>query len=456
MVSGANASYYKFLFIFLVVAYTIERGMKTGMTIAIGSSAIILSLDLFLYNLKGVNPYFQSDIALAAMYIVIAWILGYYSKLEREHIEELKRYVNIDGLTGVYNHRYFHEALKAECEMGQKKKWPLSLIMLDIDYFKIYNDVYGHQQGDEILKQVALIIKEKFLESDHVCRYGGDEFAVVLPKTDRDAAIQSADNLRKYIADYDFPGRELLPDRSFTVSIGVAELLDENDTALELINRADAALYRAKFFKRNRVELYASIFDQFNSLKSASGAGMTSVKSLITVINSRDSYTYNHTERVVLYCQVFADYIGMDSNDKMLLIYGAYLHDIGKINVSKSTLISDRPLSTEEWEEMKRHPRDSSEIIRQMDGLGAIVDIVLQHHEKFDGTGYPEGLKGEEIHPLARILTLADSFDAMTAGRPYQNCRSYEEAFSEIRRCSGTHFDPDLTEPFIAAINKSI
>ncbi len=456
MISGAFASYYKFLFIFLVVSYTIEVGIKTGMAIAIVSSSVILLLDLILYQPKGVNLYFQADIALSAMYIVIAWILGFYARLERQHIEELRLYANIDGLTGVYNHRYFHECLKIKCEDNVKNNLPLSLIMLDIDYFKIYNDIYGHQQGDVILKQVANIIREKANEDDFVCRYGGDEFVVILQNTDRDAAIAFADDLRQYIADYEFQGQELLPNQSFTVSIGVAEMLGENDNSLELINRADSALYRAKFFKRNRVELYASIFDQFKYLKHSSGAGMTSVKSLITIINSRDSYTYNHTERVVLYSQVFADHIKLDDNEKMLLIYGAYLHDIGKINVSKNTLISDKALTQDEWEEMKKHPIDSAEIIKQMEGLGGIVTIVLQHHEKFDGTGYPYGVKGENIHPLARMLTLADSFDAMTAGRPYQESRSYEDAFEEIRRCAGTHFDPVLIEPFIEAIKKSV
>jgi diguanylate cyclase (GGDEF)-like protein/putative nucleotidyltransferase with HDIG domain len=456
MISGAFASYYKFLFIFLVVSYTIEAGIKTGLAIAFASSAVILMLDTVQYNPQGVNLYFQADIALSAMYIVIAWILGFYTRLERQHINELQLYVNLDGLTGVYNHRYFHEQLKINCEESNNNNQPLSLIMMDIDYFKIYNDIHGHQQGDNALKQVATIIKEQLRSADIVCRYGGDEFAIILPKTDRETAIDVANGLRQYVADYDFPGVELLPDHAFTISLGVAEFKGEADSAMDLINRADSALYRAKFFRRNRVELYTSVFDQFKSLNQLSGAGMTSVKSLITIINSRDSYTYNHTERVVLYCQIFADYVGLADNEKMLLIYGAYLHDIGKINVSKEALISDKPLTAEEWEEMKKHPVDSAEIIKQMDGLGGVVDIVLQHHEKYDGSGYPDGLKGEEIHPLARVLTLADSFDAMTASRPYQKARTREEAYEEIRRCAGTHFDPSLTELFISAIRKAL
>ncbi len=456
LISGSYTSYYKFIFIFLVVSYTIEAGMKVGMTIAVISAVIILLMDLILFKAEGVNLYFQADIALSAMFVVVAWILGFYVKVEQQHIEELKNFANVDGLTGLYNHRYFHEILKQECDKCIKTGQPLSLIMIDIDYFKIYNDVYGHQQGDEILKQIAKALVENVREGDMIFRYGGDEFTGIFPNTGAEETKTIAESLRRKIADYEFFGRELLPNHVLTISIGVADFFGKNDLPMEIINRADSALYRSKFFRKNRVELYASIFDQFTHLDEASGDGMISVKSLITIINSRDQYTYNHTERVVQYCQVFADSINLPEKQRRDLIYGAYLHDIGKINVSKSALISDKKLTAEEWAEMKKHPVDSAEIIRQMDGLEDIVDIVLQHHEKYDGTGYPSGLKGEEIHPLARMLTLADSFDAMTSKRPYQNIRTFEEAFAEIRRCAGTHFDPKLCEPFIRAISSAL
>ncbi len=138
--------------------------------------------------------------------------------------------------------------------------------------------------------------------------------------------------------------------------------------------------------------------------------------------------------------------------DKRLLLYGAYLHDLGKINTSKETLISNTKLTQEQWEELKKHPQDSADIVSQIDGFEKIVPIVLQHHEKYDGSGYPNGLKGTEIDYLARILTVADSFDAMTNQRPYQKTKTFEEAFEEIERCKSTHFDPVIADEFMEAL----
>lgn len=165
-------SYYKFVFIFMIVLYTIEFGMKTGLLIAICASSFILGSDLILYNTPGINPYFEDDLALCAMFIMVAWALGYYVHIANTHINKLSDYANIDGLTGIYNHRYFYDTLKKACDDSLKTDKPLSLIILDIDYFKIYNDIYGHQQGDAALKELAGLLKE-FIEHGLICRYGG-------------------------------------------------------------------------------------------------------------------------------------------------------------------------------------------------------------------------------------------------------------------------------------------
>ncbi len=451
MFSGMHESYYKFLFVFLVISYTIEMGIKTGVIIATIASAFLLTLDIIMYKESGVNPYFQTDIALCSMFVVIAWILGSYVRIANEHIVQLTDFANLDGLTDLYNHRYFQDCLKQKCEESLSKLKPLSLLIVDIDYFKVYNDIFGHQKGDVVLKQLADILRDNSRVTDIVCRYGGEEFVIILWNTSKEEALEIGENVRKDVELFYFDGQEMLSNNSLTVSVGVAEFYGEKDSADNLINRADSALYRAKFFRRNRVEQYVSVFDSTDLDTS-----LTSLKSLINVIHSRDSYTYNHVERVVLYCQMYADYYKIPENDRRRLIYGAYLHDLGKINITKETLVSSKKLTDEQWAEMKRHPVDSAAMIRRIEGLEDIVFIVLHHHEKYDGSGYPAGLKGDKIDPLARVLTVADSYDAMTSSRPYQKMKTPEEAFDEITRCKGTHFDPEIAEKFITAISAAI
>lgn len=452
--SGSYQSYYKCMFIFMIVVYTMDMGFRTGMFVAVLSAVTVLTLDLTLYHASGVNPYFQADLALSAMFFVVAWVLGFYVKIENEHIENLKRTANMDGLTGLFNHRYFYDTLTTLFQRGDMQ--PLSVIILDLDHFKVYNDMFGHQKGDDVLRQVSHMIQTSTRPEDVACRYGGEEFTVIYPHTTQTQTMEIADQIRRVISDFPFDGQEMLPNHNLTVSIGVAERLGQEDSVQELIERADAALYRAKFFRKNRVELYSSIFDQFKHLDVSDDNSITSVKALLTVINSRDQYTYNHTERVVRYCDVFADHCGLSAQEKAHLVYAAYIHDIGKINVSKETLISEKRLSDKEWEEIRKHPIDSADIVRQIPDLQEVVPIVLQHHEHFDGTGYPNGLKGEEICRLARMLSLADSFDAMTAKRPYQQTRTFENAFQEIRRCAGTQFDPAMSESFIEAVDNAL
>ncbi len=470
LLSGGHESYYKFLFMFIVVSYTIEMDMKTGFIVAALASLFIFGIDLYMHKESGVNIYFQTDIALCSMFAVTAWILGSYVKVANEHIEQLIDLTNMDGLTNIYNHRYFQDKLKEKCNESVQTGEPLSLIMVDIDYFKAYNDIYGHQKGDTVLKQLAELLTKIKRDDDILCRYGGEEFVLILSKTSKEDAMEIGENIRKSVDECPFEGEELLLAGSITVSVGVAGFNGEHDDPVGLINRTDTALYRAKFLQRNRVEQYVSVFDNASHLDDK----ITSLKSLINVIHSRDSYTYDHTEhkiylkglskdqsdsytydhteRVVWYCQLYADYMKFSDNEKTKLVYSAYLHDLGKINVSKSTLISTGKLSDKEWEEMKRHPVDSARMICNIEGLEEIVDIVLHHHERYDGKGYPDGIAGGNINLLARILTVADGFDAMTSERPYQAARTDEEAFAEIRRCKGTQYDPEVAENFISAI----
>jgi diguanylate cyclase (GGDEF)-like protein len=454
IMSGANQSQYKFLFLFIIITSTIQSGMKQGFSIACISSAIILIMDIVYSPGTLVNQYFENDLIISGVFLLTAWPLGFYVKVEKEHIAKLEKMVNIDGLTNLFNHRYFHDALKKNILSREINKNPVSLIFIDIDYFKYYNDLYGHQMGDKVLEKMGSILNSSVRKNDIVARYGGEEFAVILPDTEEGEAVKIAESIRLEIEKTHFEGEEHQPNGNLTVSMGISIYPYKAKNDLELINSADDALYRAKFFNKNRVETYTSILDDLKKDIDEKHIDLiTSIKTLISVINAKDRYTYAHVERVVIYCRLLADKLELSSEDKKNLIYGAYMHDIGKINISKEILIKKMPLIGEEWEILKQHPIIGTEIIKQVESLRDILPLILHHHERFDGKGYPEGLAGEEIPYLSRVLTVVDSFDAMTSKRSYTNIRmTYAEAIIELKACMGTQFDPVITEKFIKVV----
>jgi diguanylate cyclase (GGDEF)-like protein/putative nucleotidyltransferase with HDIG domain len=456
-VCGANESQYKFLFLFIIITTTIQSGMKQGIIVSCISSLIILSMDIFMDPNAVVNPYFQDDLILAGIFILTAWPLGFYVKIEGEHIKKLEDLINIDGLTELYNHRYFCDTLIEKIKNGERNNKPVSMIFIDIDYFKQYNDTYGHQKGDYVLRKIGKIIKENVRGEDVAARYGGEEFAIILPNTNEKQAIDIAENLRKQIECTYFEGEESQPRGKVTASIGVSVYPDKARNDIELIKSADDALYRAKFFNKNRVEAYTSILDEIKkNIEEKDIELVASIKTLISVINAKDRYTYGHVERVVIYSRMMAEKLNLSKKDREILIYGAYMHDIGKININKEILMKKMKLTNEEWEELKQHPANGVEIIKSVESLQEIIPLIISHHERYDGKGYPNNLKGEEIHYLARILTVVDSFDAMTSNRPYNTRKTYEEGIEELERCSGAQFDPELAQAFIEVIRSNI
>lgn len=453
LISGDCQSPYKFLFLFIITITTIQSGMKHGMFIAGVSAFLILMVDLLAFPQIEINVYFEDDLVLVGIFILTAYTLGYYVKLGNEHIEELKDMTNRDGLTGVYNHRFFHEALSEKIHIASKKGMPISVLFIDIDHFKHYNDLNGHQKGDEILKRVAGLIGEGIRKEDVLARYGGEEFAIILPDACRDRGLDIAENIRKIVQDTYIVGQENQPSGNLTISIGIATYPDNARDELELIKSADDALYRAKFFEKNRVEVYVSVLDELKKdINDDQNELVTSIKTLISVINAKDKYTYGHCERVVMYSRIMADYLGLSAKDKKNLIYGAYMHDIGKINIPEQILNKKMPLDDTEWKLLQKHPEHGVEIIKTVESLQELIPLILYHHEKYDGTGYPKGLKGEEIPFLTRILTVVDSFDAMTSNRPYNKRKSDEEGFNELRKYKGKQFDPEIVEAFIEAL----
>ena len=455
-ICGANESQYKFVYLFIIITTTIQSGMKHGLIVSCISSLIILSMDILMEPGAIVNTYFQNDLILAGIFILTAWPLGFYVKIEGEHIKKLEDMINIDGLTELYNHRYFCDTLVEKVKSGKRFNKPVSMIFIDIDFFKQYNDTYGHQKGDYVLRKIGEIIKTNARDEDIAARYGGEEFAIILPDTSEEQALNIAENLREKIEATYFEGEETQPRGKITASMGVSVFPDKSKDDVELIKSADDALYRAKFFNKNRVEAYVSILDEIkNNIDEKDVELVTSIKTLISIINAKDKYTYGHVERVVIYSRMMVEKLQLSEEDSKNLIYGAYMHDIGKINISKEILMKKMKLTNEEWEELKQHPSSGVEIIKSVESLKNIIPLIESHHERYDGKGYPNNLKGEEIPYLARILTVVDSFDAMTSSRPYNTRKTYEEGIGEIERCSGTQFDPEIAMAFIEVIRSN-
>lgn len=457
MLTGAYASSYKFLFLFAIIFSSIECSMRASMTITCISAVSILAIDLIMAPQSYVNPYFESDLVLSCVFMILSWTIGYYVNQGNKHIESLNNIANTDGLTELYNHRCFYDRFTEQFDACKRNGIELSLLFIDIDDFKYYNDLYGHQKGDDVLRTIAAIMKDTVRNDTFIARYGGEEFTILLPGIGESTAVKIAERLRLAVEEYEFDGQECMPGGTLTISVGVSTFPAKAKTDTELLKGADDACYRAKFLKKNRVEAYYSILEELQKDMDEPGREIiASIKTLIAVINAKDKYTYRHVERVVYYCILLADKMKMNEAEKKRLVYAAYLHDIGKINISEDILMKSEKLTAEEWNVLKCHPKYAVEIIENVPSLHDSVPIIIEHHERYDGLGYPSGLKGGDIDPMARLLTVVDSFDAMTSLRPYQHKKTCSEAISELYRCSGSQFDPEMVKVFVDLLRETV
>jgi len=431
------------------------KGKKTAYFFASVCTLIIVLFDI----INGTNSIvcaIQDNFVLMSLTFLVGWFSGSISEFELEYRKHLTNLANTDNLTKLFNHRYLQERLIALFK-GADFENPLSLIMIDIDDFKLFNDTHGHQKGDDLLFQIGQIITKFAPHSGFAARYGGEEFVVVLPGLDSAKAVALAEVIRLKIDTQFFYGEEHQPAGKITISCGVATAPEYAKTPEELIQRADQALYRAKSLSKNRVELYSSVFEEL--LKTARGEEknlINSFQTLLQVINAKDRYTYGHSERVMEYSVKLAGEINLPESDITLLRYAAFLHDIGKIEIDRNLLNKADILNDREFNTIQQHCRWGSEIIKAVPQLDKTTSIILHHHENYNGSGYPHGLSGESIPLLARIIRIADSYDAMTSNRPYRKAMSNDEALEEIKRCSGTMFDPKLVPHFLNIMPRSV
>ncbi|MGB9514169.1 MAG: diguanylate cyclase, partial [Candidatus Acidiferrum sp.] len=403
-----------------------------------------------------------------------------------------------DGLTGVKTHRFFMEALSSEWKRSSRAGRSFALVLMDLDRFKFVNDFYGHLEGDLVLQRVGQILETNCRRSDVVARYGGDEFVILMPETSMEQARQLSSKLRGWIA-----SDTLLREKNISASFGVASYPLHGSAPQELIQVADASMYLSKHqggntvstaehidpnearrWKRDVLEAYLGVtlkrlfatgpeafeeiyqrLRQFSDSLPATEAGGTAssalpqsildtVTSLAYAIDAKDQYTQGHSQKVSAYAALLAEALGMVENEVEEIRLGAVLHDVGKVGIPEQILNKSGPLNPDEWETMKTHVTFGGKLLEPLEPLSRIRQMVLHHHEFFDGSGYPEALAGQNIPLGARIITIADSYDTITSDRSYKKGRTAEEALAEVERCANTQFDPELVAAFVRAMRQ--
>ncbi|MFW6150845.1 MAG: diguanylate cyclase, partial [Chloroflexota bacterium] len=355
----------------------------------------------------------------------------------------------IDELTNLFNRRHFEERLKEEVGRHSRYGHVFSLLMVDLDSFKAYNDIYGHPSGDGLLREIGGLIADSVRSTDQAFRYGGDEFVVLLPQTGLSQARVVGERVRAAVAEA-MGARDL----NVTCSIGLAGYPADGAMPAELVTAADTALYYAKSTGGDRVYLSSKVLAEPSPKTGtdARSSNLSAVYALVSTVDARDHYTYGHSRRVNTYAVALAEAIGLSAEEVSRISAAALLHDIGKVGIPDKILSKRGRLTDEEWQSVKAHPRLGANIVGNVPALGSCVSGVLYHHERWDGTGYPEGLKGEGIPLDARILAIADAFSAMVSSRPYRGALGEEKALERMWAGAGEQFDPDLVDTFVRMV----
>ncbi len=344
-----------------------------------------------------------------------------------------------DSLTGLKNHGFFFDRLAEELERASRYQRPLAVIIADIDNFKMVNDAFGHAAGDAVLRALGDVFRTQLREVDLACRIGGEEFGFVLPETDEEGGMRAAERIRTGVASH--PIAEV---GNVTVSLGVAVFPEHAMERDELLESADTALYQAKHEGKNcsRLAGESSMTVQLTRARPTTGPV---VGALLAALRMRVPYLAEHSVRVAELAPVLGEGLGLSVARLGRLRLAALLHDVGMLGVPDAILIKPGPLDAAEWDVVRDHPQNGYDLVADAVHV-EVAGAVLCHHERMDGTGYPRGLGGGEIPLLARILLVADAFDAMTMPRSYQRPLSVPDALAELRRNAGTQFDGQVVE----------
>jgi diguanylate cyclase (GGDEF)-like protein/putative nucleotidyltransferase with HDIG domain len=440
------------MFYFWIAIYAFYFLSRRRALLQMGFIALAYSATLVVRDDLATTPVINWAVVTSTL-VVAGALIG----VQRYHVDRLigrlSDAARTDSLTSLLNRRGFEELFETELERARRSGRPLSVIVGDLDAFKAVNDRFGHAAGDRALERLSGILQAVKRRIDTAARIGGEEFAVIAPDTDHHAAYILAERMRREVRD-SF-ATEPFP---LTISLGIATFPRHGATAESLIGGADEALYAAKKLGRDRTVVYNP--ELAESLLAATGQPApraerhsTTVLALAEVIDIRDEGTAEHSATVGRYAGAIARELGLGADLVERVRFGGIVHDVGKIGIPDSVLRKPGWLSEEDWREMRRHPEIGARILRGA-SLDDIGEWVLAHHERPDGEGYPHGLSGEDIPLEARILAVADAYEAMTSDRVYRPALTTQSAREELLRCAGTQFDTRVVDAFLAVLDR--
>lgn len=344
----------------------------------------------------------------------------------RFYEEQLKFLSLYDQLTGLYNRVFFENELE---RLEGSSAHPVIILSADLDGLRLINDTMGQKEGDRVLKACSELLSKPLQKDDVLARVGGDEFVALVPRASSRNGDKIIDSIRRGIEEYNSLNSHL----PLHISLGYAVSKGENEPLEKVLKEAINNMW---LDKENR----------------AQSARNQVVKALLAALSERDYIASGHADRLQELCLKMGEMVGLDQHRLTALSLVAQVHDLGKVGIPDRILFKKESLSEKEWEVMRQHPEKGYRIAKASPDLAPVADLILRHHERWDGAGYPLGLAGKDIPVECRILSIVDSFDAMINDRPYRKARSKEEALEELRRCAGTQFDPEMVELFISIV----
>ncbi len=349
---------------------------------------------------------------------------------ERKLYENQLKFLSLhDQLTGLYNRSYFENELQ---RLGNSREYPITIIVTDLDGLKLINDTVGHEQGDQMLRICARVIAKSLRSSDILARIGGDEFVIIMPQTDYGTGEKLVNRIQSNIKAYNHSHSGHLP---LSVSIGLVTATDKNKILHDTFKEADDLMYRDK-------------------LNKGVIARSQIIKVLMDKLDKRDYNDKGHTRRLQELCLKVGKELKLSKEQLSALNLLAQLHNLGKVGIPDELLFKEELLTEDEWMVIKQHPEKGYRIALASSNLSGIADLILKHHENWDGSGYPLGIKGDEIPIECRVLSIADAYEAMTNNRSYRKTMSKQEAIQELKSFAGIQFDPELVKVFLSVLEQ--